>query len=45
MFKKFMEIHIYSEIAFNAKSAAGLDQASSLAVATKEQPKLNPVIR
>jgi len=39
MFKKFMEIHLYPEIAFSAQSVGtGLDQAPSLAMATKGQP-------
>lgn len=38
MYKKFMEIHLYPEIAFSAQSAAGLDKAPVLAAATKENP-------
>ena len=38
MYEKFMEIHIYPEIAFTAKSAGGFDQAPVLATATKENP-------
>ena len=39
MYKKFMEIHIYPEISFSGKSAGtGLEQASAVSAATKEQP-------
>lgn len=39
MYKKFMEIHIYPEIAFSGKSVGtGLDQSPALSAATKEQP-------
>jgi polyisoprenoid-binding protein YceI len=39
MYKKFMEVHIYPEIAFSGKSAGtGLEQSAVLSAATKEQP-------